>query len=100
MPSLVSVIIPNWNGAAHLPACLDALRRQTFSDQETIVVDNGSTDDSLALLAEHYPEIQIVALPENLGYAGGCNAGLSAAQSEVLVILSNDTEVVRDEYDR
>ncbi len=93
MPSLVSVIIPNWNGAIHLPACLDALRRQTFNDQETIVVDNGSTDDSLGLLVEHYPEVQIVALPHNLGYAGGCNAGLRAAQSEVLVILNNDTEV-------
>jgi GT2 family glycosyltransferase len=93
LPSLASVIIPNWNGAVHLPACLDTLRRQTFKDRETIVVDNGSTDNSLDLLAERYPEVQIVALPHNLGYAGGCNAGLRAAQGEVLVILNNDTEV-------
>jgi GT2 family glycosyltransferase len=93
LPSLASVIIPNWNGAIHLPACLDALRQQAFNDRETIVVDNGSTDGSLGLLAEHYPEIQVVALPHNLGYAGGCNAGLRAAQGEVLVILNNDTEV-------
>jgi GT2 family glycosyltransferase len=93
LSSLVSVIIPNWNGAIHLPACLDALRRQTFNDRETIVVDNGSADNSLGLLAERYSEVEIVALPHNLGFAGGCNAGLRAAHSEVLVILNNDTEV-------
>jgi len=93
LPRLVSVIIPNWNGAVHLPACLDALRRQTFNDRETIVVDNGSTDGSLALVAERYPDVQVIALAHNLGYAGGCNAGLRAAQGEVLAILNNDTEV-------
>lgn len=93
MANLASVIIPNWNGATHLPRCLRALRRQTVTDFETIVVDNGSTDDSLGLLARNYPEIRIVSLPRNLGYAGGCNAGLRAADSGTLVILNNDTEV-------
>jgi GT2 family glycosyltransferase len=88
-----SVIIPNWNGVAHLPGCLDALRRQTFGDYEAIVVDNGSTDGSLELLARRYPEVQAIALPQNLGYAGGCNVGLEAARGAVLVILNNDTEV-------
>jgi GT2 family glycosyltransferase len=88
-----TVVIPNWNGAAHLPACLEALRRQTCDDFETIVVDNGSTDGSLELLAQRYPDVEIVALPENRGYAGGCNAGLRAARGEIMVILNNDTEV-------
>lgn len=93
MAELASVIIPNWNGAAHLPTCLDALQRQTFTDYKVIVVDNGSTDNSLGLLARDYPRVQVVALPHNLGFAGGCNAGLRAAKGEVLAILNNDTEV-------
>lgn len=87
------MIIPNWNGAAFLPACLDALRRQTWADFEAIVVDNGSHDDSLDVLARVYPWIKVIALPQNLGYAGGCNAGLQAAQGSILCILNNDTEV-------
>jgi GT2 family glycosyltransferase len=90
---LASIVIPNWNGAAHLPTCLDALQRQTLADFETIVVDNGSTDGSLALLRQRYPEVQVIALPANRGYAGACNAGLEAAGGEVLALLNNDTEV-------
>lgn len=93
MARLASVIVPNWNGAAHLPACLDALQRQTVTDFEVIVVDNGSRDGSLALLARDYPEVQVIALPKNVGYAGGCNAGLRVARGETLVLLNNDTEV-------
>ena len=89
---LASVIIPNWNGAHHLPTCLHALRRQTYPRFEIIVVDNGSTDGSLALLAREYPEVRVLALPENRGFAGGCNAGFRAARGEVLVLLNNDTE--------
>jgi GT2 family glycosyltransferase len=89
----VSVIIPNWNGAQHLPACLDSLRRQTLRSLEVIVADNGSTDDSLALLARDYPEVLLLELGENLGFAGACNAGLRSARGQTLVLLNNDTEV-------
>lgn len=93
MARLVSVIIPNWSGAAHLPRCLDALAQQTVADMEVTVVDNGSTDSSLSLLATDYPSVRVIALPRNLGYAGGCNVGLRAARGDVLAILNNDTEV-------
>ena len=92
VPSLVSVIIPNWNGAHHLPACLDSLRRQTQSPVEVIVVDNGSTDESLALLVRDYPEVLVLALGENRGFAGACNAGVQTARGEYVVLLNNDTE--------
>jgi GT2 family glycosyltransferase len=88
----VSIIIPNWNGAAHLPVCLNALRAQTFRDFEVIVADNASTDDSLALLARDYPEARAIRLDRNLGFTGACNAGLRAARGEILILLNNDTE--------
>lgn len=89
--SLISIIIPNWNGAAHLPTCLDSLRAQTRRDFEILVVDNGSTDASLEVLAR-YPEVRLIPLGRNLGFTGACNAGLRAAQGEVLILLNNDTE--------
>ncbi len=88
----ISVIIPNWNGAQYLPTCLAALRRQTYRDFEVIVVDNASTDGSRELLARDYPEVRLVALPENRGFTGACNAGLRAARGELLILLNNDTE--------
>jgi len=88
----VSVIIPNWNGAAHLPACLASLRAQTLRDFEIIVADNASTDNSPALLAAEYPEVKVVALDRNYGFAGACNAGLRAGQGRIKILLNNDTE--------
>jgi len=88
----ISVIIPNWNGAEHLPTCLDSLRAQTCPNVEIIVADNASTDGSQALLARQYPEVRLVQLPENRGFTGACNAGLEAAGGEILVLLNNDTE--------
>ena len=90
---LISIVIVNWNGAPHLPVCLDALRTQTHRNFEVIVADNASRDDSLQLLARDYPEVKVVALPENRGFTGGNNAGVRAAQGEFIVLLNNDTEV-------
>ena len=87
-----SIIIPNWNGAAHLPTCLTALRAQTFQDFEVLVADNASTDDSLELLARDYPEVRVIRLERNFGFTGACNAGLRAARGEALILLNNDTE--------
>jgi GT2 family glycosyltransferase len=87
-----SIIIPNWNGARHLPTCLDALRRQTYRAFEVILVDNGSTDESLALVKRDYPEVQVLRLPRNRGLTGACNAGAALARGDVLVMLNNDTE--------
>ena len=90
---LTSVVIPNWNGAHFLPACLDSLRAQTYRQHEVIVADNASTDTSRELLARDYPEVKMVALDHNTGFTGGCNAGLIAANGEIKILLNNDTEV-------
>jgi GT2 family glycosyltransferase len=92
----ISVIIPNWNGAAHLPACLNALRAQTFRDFEIIIADNASADGSLDLLARDYGEAQVIRLDRNRGFTGACNAGLRAGRGEFLILLNNDTEAAPD----
>jgi len=90
--TFTTVIIPNWNGAHHLPTCLESLRSQTYPHVEIIVADNGSTDGSLELLARDYAEVQVLALGENRGFTGACNAGIEAARGEFVALLNNDTE--------
>jgi GT2 family glycosyltransferase len=92
----ISVVIPNWNGAAHLPACLNALRAQTYRDFEIIVADNASADDSLEVLAQSYAEAHVIRLDANYGFTGACNAGLRAGRGEFLILLNNDTEAAPD----
>ena len=91
-PALVSVVIPTWNGAHHLPVCLGALRRQTLPAYETILVDNASTDGTRALVERDFPEVRLIALPTNKRFAGACNAGIRASRGEFVALLNNDTE--------
>jgi GT2 family glycosyltransferase len=86
----VSVVIPLWQGAEHIAACLDSLRAQTLRGAEVIVVDNASTDGGGALVAQGWPEARLLRNPRNLGFAGGVNTGLRAARGELLVTLNQD----------
>jgi GT2 family glycosyltransferase len=88
----IAVVVVNWNGSHLLPTCLGSLRRQTFADFETILVDNGSSDGSLELVAREFPEVRVVALAENLGLAGGTNAGIRVTDAPIIATLNNDTE--------
>lgn len=92
---LASIIIPTFNGLRFLPTCLDALHRQTYTRREIIVVDDASSDDTLAYLQAEQPAVRVVALASNRGLATACNAGAAAAQGDILVMLNNDTEVER-----
>ncbi|MBK6328339.1 MAG: glycosyltransferase family 2 protein [Chloroflexi bacterium] len=92
MKPTISIIIPHLNGRHHLDDCLQSLRRQTWRDFEALLVDNGSTDGTQAYVAENYPEVRLVQLPENRGFTGACNAGWQAAQGEIIILLNNDTE--------
>ena len=91
-PPLLSVVIPNWNGARFLPTCLDALAAQTYPNIEVIVADNASSDGSQALLRARYPGVRLVELPANRGFTGACNAGIQAARGAFIALLNNDTE--------
>jgi GT2 family glycosyltransferase len=90
---LLSIIIPHYNGAHHLPPCFNALRAQTYPHLEIILADNGSTDESLALTRRDFPEVKIIELGQNLGFAGAINRGIEQAEGEIIVPLNNDTEV-------
>ncbi|MGY6588807.1 MAG: glycosyltransferase family 2 protein [Wenzhouxiangella sp.] len=97
MPPAISLIIPNYNGAHHLGDCLDSLARQTvFARCEFIVVDNASTDESIALLTQHYPWAQRIELPGNRGFSAAVNAGIRAARGDIMVLLNNDTRAQPD----
>ncbi len=87
----IAVVVPNWNGADSLKACLDSLLAQSLPAR-LIVVDNGSTDGSLALL-EKYSNIEIILHNHNKGFAGGVNAGFQRAIDDGLkyvATLNND----------
>ncbi len=88
----VSVIVVNWNGKNLLFACLQSLQRQTFKDFEIIVVDNGSTDGSIELIQNHFPEAQVIALNTNLGFSAANNIGIQRARGRYIALLNNDTE--------
>ena len=89
----VSVIILNWNGKKFLQECLDSLWGQTFSDFETILLDNGSSDGSAAYVREAYPWVQLATLPENIGFTGGNNRALMECSGKFIVTLNNDTKL-------
>jgi len=89
----VTVIVLNHNGRQWLGPCPDALRSQDARGFEVIVVDNASTDDSVVLVGNNHPEVRIVALSANLGFAAGNNAGAREARGRMLAFLNNDTVV-------
>jgi GT2 family glycosyltransferase len=93
---LVSVVIPNWNGGHLILDCLDSLRQQRYATIEVLVVDGGSRDGSPELVAERHPDVRLVRLNANRGFSGNVNAGLRAAQGELLALLNNDAEAEPD----
>jgi GT2 family glycosyltransferase len=93
VPPRVTVVVPNWNGETFLDLCLSSLRRQSFRDFETVVVDNGSSDGSVKLVERDFPEVRVVRLPENRGFSAAVNAGIRASEAQYVALLNNDTEV-------
>lgn len=89
----LSVVIVTWNGMRHLPRCLEALAPQMPPGAELVLVDNGSTDGTRDWLHIAYPKARLVALPSNLGFAGGAAVGLRAASGELLLLLNDDAFV-------
>ncbi|HYK88111.1 MAG TPA: glycosyltransferase family 2 protein [Acidobacteriota bacterium] len=90
---LISVIVVNWNGLKFLDDCLSTLERQTWTEREFILVDNGSTDgstDCLRAWAERQPRTQVICLKENTGFCKANNLAFAEARGEWIALLNND----------
>ncbi len=89
----VSVIIVNYNGKHFLPACLDALRNQTYPEDsfEVIISDNASTDGSVDFVKASHPWVRVQENESNLGFAAGNNVAIAPSKGEFIVLLNNDT---------
>jgi len=95
----VVIIVLNWNGLADTLACLASLACLDYPAHEVVVVDNGSTDDSVATVCATYPRVTLIETGENLGYVGGNNVGLeyaSAMDADYALLLNNDIEAAPD----
>jgi GT2 family glycosyltransferase len=91
-PRIVAVIL-NWNGRQVLQPALESLLVQDWAPEHVIVVDNDSSDESPAMVSRIFPQVQLLCSSQNLGYAGGCNAGISEAakyQPDFVLLLNND----------
>ncbi|HTX33893.1 MAG TPA: glycosyltransferase [Bryobacteraceae bacterium] len=97
-PVSASVVIPNWNGRdlleKYLPSVVEAMAGHPGN--EIIVVDNGSSDGSAEFVRAAFPQVNLLALPANLGFGGGSNAGFRAARNRIVVLLNSDMRVAPD----
>jgi GT2 family glycosyltransferase len=92
----VSVVIPLWNGLRWLPGCLGSLASQTLPSERIIVVDNGSTDGSAAFLSREHPEVEVVSLERNTGFAHAANRGIARCDTEFVALLNTDVVLEPD----
>jgi len=90
------VVIPNWNGRRWLPGCLDSIAAQDQPAAETILVDNGSTDGSHEYLVESHPEVRVVRLSHNTGFAHAVNRGIDAAGAPLVALVNTDVVLAPD----
>lgn len=93
---LVSIILVNWNGKKWLKKCLDSLVSQTYKNLEIILIDNASTDDSIKLVKEYFPEVKIILNKKNLGFPKANNIGVLKSKGKYLLLINNDTWVKND----
>lgn len=91
-----AVVILNWNGKKMLERFLTSVTAHTQGDAEVIIADNGSTDDSISFLQEHYPQLRIIKLDKNYGFAGGYNLALEQVKADYYVLLNDDVEVTEN----
>jgi GT2 family glycosyltransferase len=96
----VSVVVCNFQGAEHLPPCLEAIRAQTLAPDEVIVVDNASTDASCEVVREGFPEARLVQMGENRGPCPARNRGLEEARNPLVLLVDNDAVLAPDALEK
>ncbi len=95
----VSIVILNWNGRDDTLACLDSVFKIDYPNFEVVLIDNGSTDDSVLAIRKAFPQSHLIETGKNLGYAGGNNVGIRYALeqgADFVFILNNDTKIAPD----
>ena len=90
-----TVVIPNYNGRNYLQDCLTSLLEGS-EVPAIIVVDNGSADESAAMVKEKFPMVKLIALPENRGFSAAVNIGIRETGTEYVFLLNNDTVILKD----
>jgi len=92
----VAIVVLNWNGWQDTLACVASLQALTYGNFEILVVDNGSTDDSVAEIQSAFPDVTLLLSGANLGFGGGCNVGIrhALAQGADYVWLINSDATV------
>ena len=93
---LVSIIIVNYNGLELLKKCLMSLSKIQFTNYEVILVDNNSSDNSVNYVTKNFPQIILIKLDENKGFAEPNNIASKIAKGEYLLFLNNDTIVTEN----
>ncbi len=96
---LVYIIIVNWNGKAVTLECLGSLRKLAYPNFRIVLVDNASTDGSVAAVRQSFPDVEVLEMSENLRFAGGNNEGMRHALDQgaaMVLLLNNDTIVAED----
>jgi GT2 family glycosyltransferase len=93
---LVSIIIVNYNGKKFLKDCISSLTKTNYENFEIIIVDNGSSDNSTDFVKTNFPEVRLLELNKNYGFAAPNNMGAKISRGKYLVFLNNDTTVTPD----
>jgi GT2 family glycosyltransferase len=91
--SNIAIVILNWNGRKYLEKFLPSVLASISANTNIVIVDNGSTDDSISFLETKYPDIHIIRFTENYGFAKGYNEALKQVDADYYVILNSDVEV-------
>lgn len=93
----VSVNLVTWNGEKFIKDCLQSVFNQTFKDFDLLIIDNNSTDDTLAIINEMYPHLRVVKNRENLGFAKAHNQAIHWSKSDFVLALNQDV-VLHPDY--
>ena len=91
----VAVVILNYNGEKLLPQFLPSVIENS-GDARVVVVDNGSTDNSVQLIKNTFPQVELIEFKENFGFCGGYNKAISMMDADVVVLLNSDVEVTKN----
>ena len=92
----VAVVILNYNGSEYLRQFLPSVKATKYPRLSIVVADNASTDNSVEVMQKQFPEIQLLQLPENYGFAEGYNQALQQVSADYFVLLNSDVEVTED----